>query len=591
LEIFVARLRTLAVLVVLLGGLAAGAYLLRPEPARPNLLVIGIDTLRADRLGCYGYPRPTSPNIDALAKDAVLFEQAISQAPWTLPAFASMFTGLLPSTHGAGRGKGWTCDRMRPGHDTLAVLLRQAGWRTASYVTNGWVSSGAGMTEGIDPADTYAWLESDKTQAAAMKWIREHRDERFFMFLHAVDPHAPYEPSEKDRTAVGVRVDEATIRRIADTTANKRPLAELSPSDRAAVSDLYDAEVHQVDRRLGELFAMLKELDLFDRTIIVVVSDHGEELLDHGRLGHGHTLFDELLHVPLIVRFPGGRWAGRVPAQVRTMDLFPTLLQALDLPVPDGLDAQSLLPVVRNEPEAPLPAVAPAEFLWEGHEVKAVRRPTAKVLLTPATGELRWYDLAKDPKERAPLRGVGGAGAALQEDIEHSFGARLDGMLLSAFGDVTVRRVRLLLRTRSRFDEAVIVGGESGDRLRRSADGRRIKAWLTLDPSYDLADWTDIDSVQVRTADNAPVSVSGMLDDQPLTRSMVRLGLGRGRPKGNPPWLLQPDAQRLVVPVGHRPTRDVNVFLVVTSQGLQRTKQAPLPEETQKSLRALGYIE
>lgn len=554
------------------------------------MLLIGIDTLRADRVGCYGYTRPTTPHLDALAQESVLFEQAIAQAPWTLPSFASIFTGLLPSTHGAGRGKGWTCDHLKPGRPTLATVFRAQGYRTASFVTNGWVSADAGMTEGVDPADAALHADSGATTTAALEWLRANGAQPFFMFLHVVDPHAPYLPPPEDLAALGDRIDAKARDRINEVAMTQRPVTDLLTTDRPVLSALYDAGVHQADRHIGEIVAALRATDLLDRTIVVVVSDHGEELLDHRQTGHGHSLFDEILHVPLLVRFPHGRWARRIQEQVRTMDLFPTLLDATDTPLPPGLDSESLLPLLGERPlRGPTPA-APSEFLWNGYERKSMRQPDAKMILTPATGELAWYDLAMDPGETRPIPGAHGKGVTLAQEIERVFARRLDGGMVSAFGDGEAHDLRLVLDADTRFDEAAMDGAERGDHIVLSTDRRRLKVRSHLDASMYVVEWVDIDTVRFRTQDDAPVRLHGRLDDAPLPASAVHVGQARSLPSGMSPWTFALDDPALAVPIGFRAVRAPRVAIAVTARGTTRKPPAPLSPAMQQNLRALGYV-
>jgi len=573
--------------------------------SRPNVLVIGIDTLRADRLGCYGYGRPTSPHLDALARESVLFERAISQSPWTLPAFASIFTGVLPSTHGAGRGRGQAVEHFDGGRPTLATLLRDAGYRTASFVTNGWVSADVGMAGGVDTEDTLLWIDSSGTQAAALKWLRANVAWPFYMFLHVVDPHGPYDPAPEHLAALGVRVDAARRERVNAVAGTLRPMSDLLQGDRAALSDLYDAEVRQADARVGAVVAELRRLGLLERTIVVVVSDHGEELLDRGGIGHGHSLHDELLHVPLLVRLPGGRWARRAPEQVRTMDVLPTLLELVDVAPPPKLDGRSLVPRMRDERSGGRAPGAPSEFLWKGNEQKSLRHADGKVVLEPATGNLVWYDLPRDPRELRKLAADQGRGAVLKQELERVFATRLDGVLVSVSGDGRGHFVQLVLETASRFEEAALEGGERDDRLRVSESRQRAEAQLILQRSHDPGAWIDADAIRVRTAGDAPVRLRGTLDGSPISPAIVRLGEKRLVPAERQPWTLAPADPRIVVSAGYRPVRDpyvpppqpgrarhhTGVRIAVTARFAEPVQQRPLAPETERSLRALGYLD
>lgn len=556
--------------------------------ARPNLLVIGIDTLRADRVGCYGYAKPTSPHIDALARDAVVFDQAISQSPWTLPAFASIFTGLTPSVHGAGRGGGKNPVPFTADVPTLATLLAAAGYQTASFVTNGWVSKDVGLDKGF--AETQLAYSRDGSEQMALAWLRAHAHERFFLFVHLLDPHIPYVATAEDLAALGITATPAQVDEVNAFAKGLRLLTDRSPEQSALLQDLYDASVHRSDRRVGTLLAALEESGIGERTIVVIVADHGEELFDRGRLGHGHSLYDELLRVPLIVRFPNGQWRQRIETQVRTMDLMPTMLDVLDVPSPDGLDGVSLLPVIRGVPGAQVPD-APAEFLASGPETKAIRRRDAKLLFVPATGRLVSFDLVRDPRERARLEGAQGRAAELRAELERTFTTRLDGMLFTFFGWAAPHDVHLVLETPTAFEEAALLGSETTDTLIVAPDRTRLDATLHLSAAMSSAA-IDMDGVRVRTRDDAPVEVTATVNGVPLDAAQVRLGRMRRTPEGAAPWYLSPTDPRLVVPAGYPAVPEAAFVLAVTSRVSEGEGAATdLPDRTKEHLRVLGYLE
>jgi arylsulfatase A-like enzyme len=576
--------RALAIAALLV---VVGRWLGPPPVIRPNVLVIGIDTLRRDRLGCYGYPRPTSPSIDGLARDGVVFEQAISQAPWTMPAFASIFTGLTPTRHGAGWGG---MPKPRPLDAvpvTLAEVLRAAGYRTVSFVTNGWVSGTVGLGRGFEHAGLHIGQDGATKQASA--WIAEHARERFFMFVHLLDPHAPYIKSDADLAALDLQATEVQVAAVNALLSGSRPLTDRSPEETALVHGLYDMSVHRADRRVGTLLDVLEANGLRDDTIVVIVSDHGEELFDHGKHGHGHTLYDELLRVPFVMRFPEGAWSQRVAPQVRTMDLMPTLLDALHIPEPPDLDGVSLMPLLRGDARAMVPAVAPAEFIAHGPEVKALRRPDAKLLLVPATGRLLSYDLVADPQERARLEGPQGGAATLQPELERTFTTRLDGMLFTAFGWAEDHDVGLVLEAATPFQEAALLSAEATDTLVRSPDGRRIEVHLHLPATYTQQS-VDLDAVRIRTHDGETVTVTATLDGAPMPRKNVRLGRQRREPLRRGPWRFTADNLLLVVPPGYPAVPDQGFALTITSR-IDPGAPAPLPERVEKQLRHLGYLE
>jgi arylsulfatase A-like enzyme len=323
----------------------------------PDVVLVSVDTLRADRLGCYGYARPTSPNIDRLAEGGVVFERCISQAPWTLPSYGSLFTSLYPTEHRAGvSGKAelWTrelpegetvskqAERMADTVPTLAGELARAGYRTAGFYFNPYLNPRAGVSRGFDE---YAWIGYSASAGVdrALAWMDANEGLPRFLFLHLIDPHWPYAPPAPfDERFAGRSVDSlANYPWGMQATRNNPQSAER----RKLLTDLYDGEIAYADDELGRLFERLDDA----RTLVVFHSDHGEEFWDHGRFEHGHSMHEELLRVPFVLSFPSALRPARVPTQVRVVDIFPTVLDLLGLEVPDGLRGSSLVPLARGD--------------------------------------------------------------------------------------------------------------------------------------------------------------------------------------------------------------------------------------------------
>jgi arylsulfatase A-like enzyme len=285
-----------------------------PEPEAPSaprhLLLISIDTLRADHLGCYGYEKGTSPNIDALAKDGVLFERHYSCYPLTLPAHLTQFTGVSSLSH---RVRDNLYHRLPDELGTLSESFKADGFRTGAFVSAHTMKSGSGLERGFDVYDdvevlapaqgklTIAERKAPRTLQLAGDWIAAQGAERFFCFIHLFDPHAPYE-RHAGTDAFG-----------SDTTA------------------LYDGEIAFTDAELGKFLDRLRKLDVFKDTLIVLTADHGEGLGEHGELTHGYYCYDTTTHVPLIIRGAPGIKAARVPHVVRNYDLAPTLAEIMQL--------------------------------------------------------------------------------------------------------------------------------------------------------------------------------------------------------------------------------------------------------------------
>jgi arylsulfatase A-like enzyme len=592
-----ARVGLLLALCLALGGCGGGG----PRTFEgANVVVVGIDTLRADHLGCYGYPRPTSPRLDALSRESVLFTTAIAQAPWTLPSFASMLTGLLPSNHGAGDGLllddelfvfTTPVPPLSPDHRTLATILQEAGYRTGSFVSNGFVGKRVGLQQGF--TDTFEWFTSDASVNQAVNWLNQRGPERFFLFVHIVDPHAPYTPSDEDAKPF---LDPAYAGMVG-TSYNGRANPFWNDADRRRIVDLYDGEVHYADRLVGQLLDTLRERGLLEKTLFVVVSDHGEELVERGTLGHGHSLYDELIHVPLIVRFPHAGFSGRIDAQVRAMDIFPTVLDAVGMPVPAGIDAASLMPLVRGEAPSLRSDLAVAEAVMVKPERKAIRQRDRKLVVEPGTGQMMLFDLAADRAEHTNIAAqrpdeVKGLRAQLEQTLLDGAAGfqRQEGYQLLVRGDKKdSHRVRVRLKTRGRFSDPVLFEPEAGDRVRLSDDGSRLDVQLLL-PALETP---DRDGIRFRLDGADGVTVQAiMLDDARLPADRLFLGR-RVVGKGGPTAAFTVDGTSIREPFATFPPIAQGGGVSV---GLQLVRPGPpsgvsLDEKTRENLRALGYVQ
>ena len=438
----------LAVVVLALPASLAGCRSGDPDPAsaptataaaaartveRPNVVLISVDTLRADHLGAYGYARPTSPNLDALARRGTTFERATSPSSWTLPAHASLLSGLSPYRHGAISGQ----SRIRDDVPLLAELLGPHGYHTVAFVNAPFVSRRFGFARGFDRFDQR--FEQRRRDVAerqeAILGAVATLEPPFFLFLHYMDVHTPYRPPAefnlfaKDRRSNEVLRD-LGVKSVLDLqhAAREGPLA-ISAEDRDRLIDLYDGEIRALDAHLGELLRRLDER--FPDTVVVLTSDHGEEFLEHGGFGHGDTLYEEVLHVPLIVAGPGVAADARVPAVVSLVDVAPTLLARVGAPVPAGLDGRSLLAELgtgtgANGASAAADGAATADdaralaLHTASHDgtlsLRGVRAGDRKLLRDDRKGTVALYDLASDPREqrsRAPSASDAGLEQAL----------------------------------------------------------------------------------------------------------------------------------------------------------------------------------
>ena len=351
--------------VLLLAGLFAAAGCGRAP--RASAVLITIDTLRADRLGCYGYARPTSPHIDALARQGMRFERARTTLPRTTQSIASILTGRLPKTHGA-RG---LFARLPEANLTLAEALRQAGYRTAAVVSNTFLRPGQGFEQGFDSYDNpeSRW-DADSAGAvtdAAIAWLgRAPQDRPFFLWVHYLDPHWRYEPDPSWAHLFDASFSEPfTVYQDLDARRYTKGRLIFDPPLTARQEDhvraLYDGEIAQTDAAVGRL---LERLDrLASPLLVVLTSDHGESLGEHGyHFAHGEYLYEEGLRVPLLVRFPGAVAAGTTnDGMALNIDVAPTIVALLGVDRLQGVEGRPLL--VPAAASAPPGASPPARFM------------------------------------------------------------------------------------------------------------------------------------------------------------------------------------------------------------------------------------
>ena len=348
-------------LVTLLACIAAlaGCQPARPPSPGPNAILISIDTLRADHLGCYGYARPTSPNLDRFAAGGAVFERAISESPWTMPSHASLLTGLAPSRHGMLDD----LNRLADAIPTLAEQVRSAGIETAAFVNTPYLAENTGLLRGfafirgfdIWDARKQRTLSGEAMNDALESWLDEHGERPFFAFFHTYDLHSDYLPEARSREEL-VRPYSGRFDGRSETLDGiARGRLHPTSADIDHIRDLYDAALRQIDDHLGALLAELERRELLDTTLIIITADHGEEFFDHGSVSHGRTLYQEMLHVPLIVRGPGVTAGLRIAEPVQLVDVAPTLLawfRAKPLAASEGRNLTTALGDARNAPRA-----------------------------------------------------------------------------------------------------------------------------------------------------------------------------------------------------------------------------------------------
>jgi arylsulfatase A-like enzyme len=389
-----------------------------------NVLFVLIDTLRADRVGGYGYARPTTPTLDTLARYGVRFDRVEAQSSWTKASMASLWTGLYPMRTGVTRFRhALPAEAVHP-----AELFREAGFRTGGIWRNGWVANNFGFDQGFDlyvrplPSRTAERFERrspsthplqgndfDATEAA-LEFMRAHAEERFLLYVHYMDVHQYMYDQEAAKLGFGT-----------------------------SYSDAYDSAISWVDRNVGRLVQELQEIDLMQRTLIVIASDHGEGFYEHGREGHAETLYREVSEVPLILSLPFALEPGVVVKRlVRNLDIWPTVLELLGLPPLPETDGRSLVRLIEaaargdgaqdEAGQAPPFALSYLDRSWgtwgenerEPDPLVSIRRgPLRLIFRTAASGTGELYDHSADPREQRNLAATRpGQAAELRRESE-----------------------------------------------------------------------------------------------------------------------------------------------------------------------------
>ena len=345
-----------------------------------NVILISIDTCRADYLGCYGYKGKTTPNIDAVAKEAVLFNHTLTPVPLTLPAHASMLTGTIPPYHGVHYNIGY---RLEESNLTVAEVLRQNSYTTGAIISSFVLDAQFGLAQGfnsyndrfIEPVESVYRSErrADEVSRFACSWLEKHRKEPFFLFVHYYDPHAPYLPPE--------------------------------PFASEFADNLYAGEIAYTDYYIGQVIKKLKDLNLYESTLLIITSDHGESLFEHSEKEHGYFIYQSTVHVPLIIKVPGGPKGKTVNEAVGLIDIAPTICSMLGITPPStvqGTDLSCFLGKkgkdTKNERYIYCESLLPTQYGCS--PLFGVVNDRWKYVQAP-TPEL--YDLNKDPDEKANL--------------------------------------------------------------------------------------------------------------------------------------------------------------------------------------------
>lgn len=374
-------------------------------PQARNVVVLLIDTLRADALTTYAETRVRSPQMDRFAREGTVFERCVAPANWTKPSCASVLTGLHPPSHRALS----EAAAISSSTQLVSQHFQQGGFQTAAFIANGYMAAEFGFNRGWNHYRNYIRerqpTEAENVFGEALAWMEQNREQRKFVYIQTIDPHVPYDPPDEDLRLYDANAYEGPV--SPRSTGNlledfKRERVSLSGRDRNRLRALYDGEVTYHDRHFGRFLDRLGELNMLDDTLIIATADHGEEFFEHDSVGHGHSLYEELLHVPLVMRMPGLVPGGERSGQVVALtDVTPTALDAAGINIPDSVEGRSLVPDLRGRP-APLISAGFASKWDTGNNREtswSARVGDWKLRMRgPAVSYL--YNLAEDPGEQ-----------------------------------------------------------------------------------------------------------------------------------------------------------------------------------------------
>ncbi len=578
----IAKITIVLVLTLALPGPA------RPEEeAGPSVLLIIVDALRPDHLGCYGYARPTSPVIDSLSTQGVLFETAIAQAPWTKGSLSSMFTSLYPFQHGATNWAAVLADSFV----TLPEILRRNGYRTLSVINMVGMAGRFGVLQGFDSVSAGDKYERNAVQTTddAVDLLRD-ASLPFFMVVHYYDVHAPYRPPLKYVDKVASRPD---LNRYI-SSGSGRQIAPEDTEHRMLLS--YDGCIRYVDESVGRLLRFLGDAGTGDHTIIILTADHGEALGEHGVYGHGAEAYDDAIKVPLIIklasRHPKPR---RVSAQVRHVDLLPTILELCRIEDVVSREGVSLLSLIETGKRGPRHGGFFPDFMAftdctnRGVPGKmALRTQGWKLVTDPVTSLFELYDLKEDPGESRNIWGLDVAvGDSLLRLLQNIPSVSTPGWRIAFVGG-----------TESHTFKCHVTLAGAG-RLRHVGESARIHRNLKVEVSDDSA------SIDIESTVGGPHFV--LFDTQPEDAQVsftvssetrggpnsVRVGRAERRPVDSPMTLTRQEAHGIAAAfAAHRPEDGPGVYVWwLPGVRTQKPERAELTPQERKRLKALGYIQ
>jgi len=393
-----------------------------PDFSGYNVILVSFDALQAAHTSCLGYFRKTTPTIDSFAKKGYLFTNAISQSSWTVPASMSWFTSMYPSEHKVVNKYSTYTEKekvltelakLSPEVITLAQILKENGYMTGGFTGDAGVSARFGFGKGMDTyVDDRKFAGMDHSVPPAVEWLRQNKDKKFFMFLHGYDSHGQYDPPngytrrfvdfKYSGPLKGGKEEQGKFRE----EGLEKGSIHLSNEDVRFWRALYDEKINDADARFREFIEELKNVGLLDKTIIIITADHGTEFYEHKRFDHGFSLYEELVHVPLVVYLPGTPGGTKIGDQVRGIDIMPTILELLQIkpgpPLQKQMRGISLIPLIQGK-HVDLTAFSETDYRLYVHK-RSIRTPDGwKFIYSLENGNKELYYLKEDPAEQRNL--------------------------------------------------------------------------------------------------------------------------------------------------------------------------------------------
>lgn len=446
---------TMVIISVLLIGSAALFYYKHRRPPL-NVILLTVDTFRPDHLGCYGYKRDTTPFLDTIAQKGVIFKSVISSCPWTSPGMMSIFTGLYPSVHGVqARG-----NSLLPGTTTIFEVFKRHGFRAPniSYLTD--IPNFGNL--GLDPKEPIYFKEASEPGEELLRWLDEHHRSRFIVWYHYRFLHLPFNPKDQYNIYLTERMKRFLksrgVKIVQKETVIPHGSISFTPEERETIIALYDGQLRGLDHFIKKLYERMTRWKLHRNTLLVITADHGEELFEHGFIGHASTaihatMYDEVLKIPLVFYAPSRLTGGLIlKGQVRQVDIMPTILDIVGLPMPTSIHGVSLLPRMKGKgEERSLPAIS--ESISAGYQstpeqemtvLSSIRTEDWKLVCTQGSEVevCELFNLRKDPDETTDLF-----------HVEREMASQLKKKLHASTIQMQTKRLAMLAREKVQFNQ------------------------------------------------------------------------------------------------------------------------------------------